>query len=117
VTPPAGDSSKGIPSLQSTPRTRSLAEFATDGDIPLFVEEQNSKKRKAGRPAGSIPRGKENKSDQGSEVGDDDWVDEPDVCAFCDDGVEEGEILLWYDSFSSGESACYFNVFPQIIAL
>jgi len=94
--------------LQSTPRVRSLAEFATEGAIPLSVEDQNSKKRKAGQPAGSIPHRKGNESDQGSEVDWVDWVDEPDVCAFCDDGVEKGEILLWYDSFSSGESACYF---------
>lgn len=25
------------------------------------------------------------------------WVDEPDVCMFCDDGVGEGDKLLWYN--------------------
>ncbi len=25
-----------------------------------------------------------------------DWVDEPDVCTFCDDGVAEGDKLIWY---------------------
>lgn len=27
---------------------------------------------------------------------DDDWVDEPDVCMFCDDGVVDGDYLIWY---------------------
>lgn len=30
------------------------------------------------------------------EVGDDNWIDEFDVCVFCDDGVENGEKFLWY---------------------
>jgi hypothetical protein len=25
-----------------------------------------------------------------------DWIDEPDVCTFCDDGVAEGDKLIWY---------------------
>lgn len=103
VTPPAGENnSKGESSLQSTPRTRSLAEFATEADLPLLMDELDSKKRKPGRPSGSgsvSRRRKGNKSDQGSVVRDDDWVDEPDVCAFCDDGVEKGEKLLWYGLF------------------
>jgi len=99
VTPSAGDNSKRESSLQSTPRMRSLTEFATEDELPLLMDELKSKKRKPGRPPGSVSRRKGNKSDQGSVVLDDDWVDEPDVCAFCDDGVEEGEKLLWYGLF------------------
>ncbi len=32
---------------------------------------------------------------------EDAWVDEPEVCAFCDDGVVEGETLLWYGFLSN----------------
>ncbi len=43
---------------------------------------------------------------------EDAWVDEPEVCAFCDDGVVEGETLLWYgflSNFQFSDCICGVN--------
>ncbi|KAG0582549.1 hypothetical protein KC19_3G068400 [Ceratodon purpureus] len=92
----AGDIVRGESSSQG-PRMRSLAEFSIEADLPLskrLTPEQ--KKKKPGRPARRTSLRKGKGSDKFT-VGDDDWVDEPDVCAFCDDGVENTERLLCCD--------------------
>lgn len=87
---------RGETSLQSTPRTRSLSEFVIEANLPLSNRlTSESKKRKVGRPARTSARKYRKGIDKGSVVGNDDWIDEPDVCAFCDDGVEKGYKLLW----------------------
>jgi hypothetical protein len=96
----AGDIIRGESSSQG-PRMRSLTEFSIEADLPLSKRlTPVQKKKKPGRPArrSSLRKGKG--SDKFGIGGDDDWVDEPDVCAFCDDGVENSERLLWYGSFA-----------------
>jgi hypothetical protein len=93
----AGDIIRGESSSQG-PRMRSLTEFSIEADLPLSKRlTPVQKKKKPGRPArrSSLRKGKG--SDKFGIGGDDDWVDEPDVCAFCDDGVENSERLLCCD--------------------
>lgn len=89
--PAAVETVKGASSSQG-PRMRSLAEFSVEADLPLSKRlTPLQKKRKPGRPSRSGRKEKESEDT----VEDDEWVDEPDVCAFCDDGVEGSERLLW----------------------
>lgn len=95
-----GDILKGESSTQG-PRMRSLAEFSIEADLPLSKRiTPVQKKKKPGRPARRISLRKGKGSDKYGIGRDDDWVDEPDVCAFCDDGVEDSERLLWYCFFT-----------------
>ncbi|XP_073391891.1 protein ENHANCED DOWNY MILDEW 2 isoform X2 [Physcomitrium patens] len=92
----AYDSLNGEPSSQSMRRMRSLAEFAVEADLPLSKRlTPVPKKRKPGRPArgNSFRKGKRS----AKLGGDEDWADEPDVCVFCDDGVEGSQRLLCCD--------------------
>lgn len=98
--PSMGDTLMGASSSQG-PRMRSLAEFSVEADLPLYKRlTPLQKKKKPGRPARRTPARKGKGSDNLGMGGDDDWVDEPDVCAFCDDGVEGSERLLWYGFFT-----------------
>ena len=95
-----GDILRGESSSQG-PRMRSLAEFSVEADLPLSKRlTPVQQKKKPGRPSrrNSLRKGKA--SDRYGMGGDDDWVDEPDVCAFCDDGVENTQRLLWYGFFT-----------------
>ncbi|KAG0554295.1 hypothetical protein KC19_12G080300 [Ceratodon purpureus] len=84
--------------LQSPPRSRSLNEFTTETDPPLPKRHTTeSKKRKPGKPGRRNLHKKSKRSGIDSVAGDDEWIDEPDVCAFCDDGVEKGDKLLCCD--------------------
>nr|XP_024364367.1 uncharacterized protein LOC112276843 [Physcomitrium patens]PNR28122.1 hypothetical protein PHYPA_028714 [Physcomitrium patens] len=90
------DDLKGEPSSQYMRRMRSLAEFAIEADLPLSKRlTPVRKKRKSGRTALRHNLGKAKRCTKFES--DDDCVDEPDVCAFCDDGVEGSERLLCCD--------------------
>lgn len=91
-----GDHVKGESSPQSRQRMRSLDSFAVELDLPLSKRlNVASTKKKSGRPGRTRRKGKQKPQPSGKREGDDEWVDEPDVCSFCDDGVEGGEKLLW----------------------
>lgn len=101
---PAGDTGRGASSSHG-PRMRSLAEFSVEADLPLSKRlTPLQKKKKPGRPTRLGRKGKSSEET----VGDEEWVDEPDVCAFCDDGVEGSDRLLWY-CFTFSRSWFFFG--------
>ncbi len=52
-------------------------------------------------PSNSKSEERKEEEEEEEEEEEDAWVDEPEVCAFCDDGVVEGETLLWYGFLSN----------------
>lgn len=83
-------------SSQSHMKMRSLNSFPVEADLPLSkrLTPATLKKKRPGRP-GRRRRGKRNAVSGTKSEAKEDWIDEPDVCAFCDDGVDNGEKLLW----------------------
>lgn len=82
-------------SSQSHMKMRSLNSFPVEADLPLSKRlTRASLKKRPGRPS-RRRRGKRNTAPGRKSEAKEDWVDEPDVCAFCDDGVDNGEKLLW----------------------
>jgi hypothetical protein len=83
-------------SSQSHMKMRSLNSFPVEADLPLSkrLTPATLKKKRRGRPV-RRRRGKQNAVSGKKPEAKEDWIDEPDVCAFCDDGVDNGEKLLW----------------------
>lgn len=82
---------------QSLLGTRGLIEFTGESDAPLPRTHTTGSKqrRKQEKPGRRSLRVEGDRSDVHSAAREEEWTDEPDVCAFCDDGVEKGDRLLW----------------------
>ncbi|XP_073385566.1 protein ENHANCED DOWNY MILDEW 2 isoform X2 [Physcomitrium patens] len=87
-----GDAFIRKPIWKFTKRKCNVAEIEMEPDLfpPNILTPEP--KKKPGRSL--LLRSVRKKRKETDEVGDDNWIDEPDVCAFCDDGVENGEKLL-----------------------
>lgn len=95
LTPPEGDVTRVNPSEPSTPdshRIQTLVRELNQNLPPLNKTPAMAREQ----PRSSSSRKKQKRAAKRRKVKDDDWVDEPDVCMFCDDGVTDGDYLIWY---------------------